>query len=63
MTHGKTLSYSHYTQVPDLLQNNCYCSVLTVMPDSLPTQGLPHARLPCPSPSPGVCSNSYSLSQ
>ena len=25
--------------------------------------GLQHARLPCPSPSPGACSNSYPLSQ
>ena len=42
---------------------NCYCSVLTVMPDSLQLHGLPHARLACPSPSPGVCSNSCPLSQ
>ena len=33
------------------------------MSDSLWSQGLQHARLPCPSPSPGVCSNSCSLSQ
>ena len=33
------------------------------MPDSLWLHGLPHTRLPCPSPSPGACSNSYSLSQ
>ena len=26
--------------------------------DSLRPRGLPHTRLPCPSPSPGVCSNS-----
>ena len=26
------------------------------------THGLQHARLPCPSPSPGVCSNSFPLS-
>ena len=29
----------------------------------LVTHGLQHARLPCPSPSPGVCSNSWSLSR
>ena len=30
---------------------------------SLRPHGLQHTRLPCPSPSPGVCSNSYALSQ
>ena len=34
-----------------------------VMPDSLQPHGLQHARLPCPSLSPGVCSNSRPLSQ
>ena len=28
------------------------------MPDSLPPHGLQHARFPCPSPTPRVCSNS-----
>ena len=32
------------------------------MSDSLQTHGLQHARLPCTSLSPGVCSNSYPLS-
>ena len=36
------------------------CSVVF---DSLCPHGLPHARLPCPSPSPGACSNSCLLSQ
>ena len=31
--------------------------------NSLQPHGLQHARLPCPSLSPGVCSNSYPLSQ
>ena len=35
----------------------------SLMSDSLRPHGLQHARLPCPSPSPGVCSNSCSLSQ
>ena len=30
---------------------------------SLPPHGLQHTRLPCPSPLPRVCSNSYPLSQ
>ena len=33
------------------------------MPNSLWPHGLQHTRLPWPSPSPGVCSNSCSLSQ
>ena len=32
------------------------------MSDSLRPRGLQHTRLPCPSPSPGVCSNSCPLS-
>ena len=36
---------------------------LSVMSDSLWPHGLQHARLPCPSPSPGVCTNSCSLTQ
>ena len=35
----------------------------SVMPDSLWPHGLHHARLPCPSPSPRVCSNLCPLSQ
>ena len=35
----------------------------SVMSESLPPHGLQHARLPCPSPTPRVCSNSCSLSQ
>ena len=31
--------------------------------NSLWPHGLQHSRLPCPSPSPGACSNSYPLSQ
>ena len=35
----------------------------SVMPDSLWPHGLQHTRLPCPSPTPGTCSNSYPSSQ
>ena len=35
----------------------------SVMSDSLQPHGLQHTRLPCPSLSPTVCSNSYPLSQ
>ena len=46
----------------ELLQNvHCCCSVTQSCPtfcDPRDSQGLQHARLPCPSPSPGACSNS-----
>ena len=35
----------------------------SVMSDTLQPHGLQHARLPCPSPSPGACSNSCPLSR
>ena len=35
----------------------------SVMSDSLQPHGLQHTRLPCPSPSPRVCSNSCPLGQ
>ena len=43
--------------------NNKYCclqlsSVSQLCPDSLQPHGLQHARFPCPSPTPGACSNS-----
>ena len=34
----------------------------SVVSDSLQSHGLQHARLPCPSPTPGACSNSCPLS-
>ena len=34
----------------------------SVVSNSLQSHGLQHARLPCPSPTPGVCSNSRPLS-
>ena len=41
----------------------CCCSVAKVISDSFPPHGLQLARCPCPSPSPGICSNSSPLSQ
>ena len=35
----------------------------SVMSNSLRPHGLQHARLPCPSPTPGACSNSRPLNQ
>ena len=40
----------------------CCCSIAQSWP-TLQPHGLQHVRLPCPSPSPGVCSNSCPLSQ
>ena len=38
-----------------------WCSVTKSCPSLCDPHGLQHARLPCPSPSPGVCSNSIQL--
>ena len=35
-----------------------FSSVHSVMSSSLQPHGLQHAKLPCPSPTPGACSNS-----
>ena len=48
-------------------QNHCLyedydCCCSSVMSNSLHPHGLKHTRLPCPSPSHGVCSNSCQLS-
>ena len=37
--------------------------LLFIMSNSLQPPGLQHTRLPCPSPSPGACSNSHPLSR
>ena len=44
------------------LQRYCYCPVVKSCPTLWPHE-LQHARLPCPSPSPWICSNSCPLSQ
>ena len=44
-------------------QGNLLLVSHSVMSNSLIPHGLQHTRLPCPSPSPGACSNSYPLSQ
>ena len=53
---SKLLVYSSHTFL--LLLFSC-----SVMSDSLWHHGLQHTRLPCPSPSPGACSNSCPLSR
>ena len=56
------------SSLPHFFQSNCHDSFLLlfscrVISDSLWRHGLQHARLPCPSPPSGVCSNSCPLSQ
>ena len=46
----------------DKLTANIMLFIHSVMSNSLQPYGLQHTRLPCPSLSPGVCSNSCSLS-
>ena len=40
------------------LQYSCLLFSHSVVSDSFQLHGLQHARLPCPSPTPGACSNS-----
>ena len=47
------LCFINYTQACDCVQFSC-----SVMSDSLRPHALQHARLPCPPPTPGACSNS-----
>ena len=53
MSESPSLSNSHSS-----VQFSC-----SVVSDSLWSYGLEHARLPCPSPTPGACSNSRPSSQ
>ena len=55
---------AYYTEV-EQKEKNKYCIQFgrSVMSDSLRPHGLQHARPPCPSPTPGTCSNSCPLSQ
>ena len=55
MTTGKTIAYSVLTRSVQFSHS--------VVSDSLRPHDSQHARLPCPSPSPGACSNSCPLSQ
>ena len=53
---------NHLPKAPPLKTITLLMFSCSVMSDSLRPRGLLHARLPCPSLSPGVCSNSGSLS-
>ena len=53
LTFNQLINYEYFSSV----QFSC-----SVMSDTLRSHGLQHTRLPCPSLSPGVCSNSSPLS-
>ena len=53
------LLHPHMTTGKTMKVENVSCSVLS---DSLWPHGLQHSRLHCPSPSPGICANSFPLS-
>ena len=55
-------SFCCIVEMNTILQSSYCCSVARSCPTLRP-HGLQHARLPCPSPSPGVCSVSCPLMQ
>ena len=55
--------FSNGSYVSSLLWNSLVQFSPSVMSDSLWLRGLQHTRLPCPSPTPGACSNSYPSSR
>ena len=57
----KNVLFLGYKGINSYVHFSC-CWVTHVTPDSLQPHGLQHIRLPCPSPSPRVCSNSCPLS-
>ena len=57
------LGYGNYIRQKANEQINLFLLIRSVMSNCLRARGLQHSRLPCPSPSPGVCSNSCPLSQ
>ena len=67
LTLGQTVLPIPRTEAKTLVLSICQFSSVqfscSVMSDSLWLHGLQHARPPCPSPTPGVYSNSCSLSQ
>ena len=70
MTLGTTRTYyltpTRFTWNISNNSNRCWQGLLlfscSVVSDSLQSHGLHNTRLPCPSPSPGACSNSCPLS-
>ena len=59
-SQGYGFSSSHVWMWVQFSSVHFSCSAVS---NSLQPHGLQHARLPCPLPTPGACSNSYPLSQ
>ena len=62
---NKNNNFGQYLQQLHFLYTTCQSVSpfsLSVMSDSLQPHGLQHTRLPCPSATPGACSNSCPLS-
>ena len=57
-----TLISLFWSRIQFRIHHCIFCCSCAVMSDFLWPQGLQHARLPCPSPFPRVCSNSCPLS-
>ena len=57
------LEHTWDTQMPKVILTDSNVVQSLIMSNSLQPHGLQHARLPCPSLSPRVCSNSCPLSQ
>ena len=57
----RTICWQHFTRIAHNILLLLFSH--SVVSDSLPPHELQHTRIPCPSPSPGACSNSCPLSQ
>ena len=60
---SELLCANHYSKPLSYFFAACHCSFPKPCLTSLCPRGLQHTRLPCPPPSPSVCSNSHALSQ
>ena len=60
---GSSHSHPHTGPLPCQVVQMCSCCSVTWLCLTLQPRGLWHTRLPCPSLSPGVCSNSCLLNQ
>ena len=58
-----SLTFRYFTRFEFIFVYGVSCCCYSVTFNSLQLHGLQHNRLPCPSPSPRVCSNSCPLSQ
>ena len=59
---ARNVTVTSVSQIHSWFYEHIYLFSCSVVSDSLQAHGLQHNRLPCPSPSPGACSNSSPLS-